>query len=76
MRNEFLAYRVLHPGDGPDLAVLLNVSAEPATADLHGRPARYLLGSDDAPAAAARAVSGTVPGHGWAILELAREAPE
>jgi len=76
LRNEFLAYRVLHPGDGPDLAVLLNVSAEPATADLHGRPARYLLGSDDAPAAAAGAVSGTVPGHGWAILELAREAPE
>ncbi|HEY2238994.1 MAG TPA: alpha-amylase family glycosyl hydrolase, partial [Streptosporangiaceae bacterium] len=78
LRNEFLAYRVLHPGDGPDLAVLLNLSAEPATADLHGRPARYLLGSVGAPAPAAEAAaaSGTVPGHGWAILELAREAPE
>ncbi|HEX4258260.1 MAG TPA: alpha-amylase family protein [Streptosporangiaceae bacterium] len=77
LRNEFLAYRVLHPGDGPDLAVLLNVSAEPATADLHGRPAQYLLGSDAAaPDAEAAAVSGTVPGHGWAILELAREAPQ
>jgi cyclomaltodextrinase / maltogenic alpha-amylase / neopullulanase len=75
LRNEFLAYRVLHPGDGPDLAVLLNVSGEPATADLHGRPAQYLLGSDDATAAEGAAVSGTVPGHGWAILELAREAP-
>ncbi|HEY2522557.1 MAG TPA: alpha-amylase family protein, partial [Streptosporangiaceae bacterium] len=46
LRNEFLAYRVLHPGHGPDLAVLLNLSPDPATADLHARPAQYLLGSD------------------------------
>ncbi len=72
LHNEFLAYRVLHPDGGPDLAVLLNVSADPATADLHGRPAQYLLGSEDE--AADAAASGTVAPHGWAILELAREA--
>jgi glycosidase len=73
--NEFLAYRVLHPGAGPDLAVLLNLSAEPATADLPGRPAQYLLGSDDAAvnaAGAGAAASGTVAPHGWAILEITR----
>jgi hypothetical protein len=56
---------------------LLNVSADQATVDLHGRPARYLLGSDEATASgtsADAAVTGTVAGHGWAILELAREA--
>jgi glycosidase len=73
LRNEFLAYRVLHPGHGPDLAVLLNLSPDPATADLHARPAQYLLGSDDGSSSAA--ASGTVAPHGWAILELAREAP-
>jgi cyclomaltodextrinase len=66
LRNETLAYRACHPGDGPDLAVLLNVSADKATFDLQGRAARYLLGSDDA------AASGVVAPHGWAILELDR----
>ena len=76
LRNEFLAYRVLHPGHGPDLAVLLNLSPDPATADLHDRPAQYLLGSDDgSPSSPSAAASGTVAPHGWAILELAREAP-
>jgi cyclomaltodextrinase / maltogenic alpha-amylase / neopullulanase len=68
VRNEALAYRVTHPGDGPDLAVLLNVSADKASFDLRGRAARYLLGSDDA------AASGVLDAHGWAILELARQA--
>jgi glycosidase len=65
LRNETLAYRALHPDGGPDLAVLLNVSADKVTFDFHGRPARYLLGSD-------AAASGVVDPHGWAILELAR----
>jgi glycosidase len=69
VRNESLAYRSLHPGDGPDLAVLLNVSAEKASFDLHDRPATYLLGSDDA------GVTGVVGPYGWAILELPRQAP-
>jgi cyclomaltodextrinase / maltogenic alpha-amylase / neopullulanase len=69
VRNESLAYRSLHPADGPDLAVLLNVSADKATFDLHGRAAHYLLGSDPA------AVSGVVGPHGWAILELSRQVP-
>jgi cyclomaltodextrinase len=68
VRNESLAYRSLHPADGPDLAVLLNVSADKASFDLHGRAAHYLLGSDPA------AVSGVVGPHGWAILELSRQA--
>lgn len=66
LRNETLGLAMGHPGDGPDLAVLLNVSADRATFDLHGRAARYLLGSDDA------AASGVVAPHGWAILELGR----
>jgi glycosidase len=69
VRNESLAYRACHPGGGPDLAVLLNVSADKASFDLHGRAPRYLLGSDDA------AASGVLDPHGWAILELARQAP-
>ena len=68
VRHESLAYRSLHPADGPDLAVLLNVSADKASFDLHGRAAHYLLGSDPA------AVSGVVGPHGWAILELSRQA--
>ena len=68
VRNEALAYRASHPGDGPDLAVLLNVSADKVSFDLQGRAARYLLGSDDA------AASGVLDAHGWAILELARQA--
>jgi glycosidase len=68
VRNESLAYRAIHPGSGPDLAVLLNVSADKASFDLHGRGSRYLLGSDHA------AASGVVDPHGWAILELPRQA--
>src|ERR1700684_3968652 len=68
VRNEALAYRASHPGDGPDLAVLLNVSTDKVSFDLQGRAARYLLGSDDA------AASGVLDAHGWALLELARQA--
>ena len=66
LRNETLAYRACHPDGGPDLAVLLNISADKSTFDLGGRPVRYLLGSDEASA------SGAVGPHGWAILELSR----
>jgi cyclomaltodextrinase / maltogenic alpha-amylase / neopullulanase len=75
LRNEFLAYRVLHPTGGPDLAVLLNLSTAPATADLHARPAHYLLGSPPDQPARDAATTGTIPGPGWAILELSRDAP-
>ncbi|MBV9795295.1 MAG: DUF3459 domain-containing protein [Actinobacteria bacterium] len=67
VRNESLAYRAIHPTDGPDLAVLLNVGEEPASFDFHGRDARYLLGSDNKEASTAE-----VAPHGWAILELPR----
>jgi cyclomaltodextrinase / maltogenic alpha-amylase / neopullulanase len=72
VRNAALAYRVDHPGDGPDLAVLLNVSADKTSFDLRGRAAQYLLGSDDA-AAPGDAASGVLDAHGWAILELASQ---
>ncbi|HEY2281567.1 MAG TPA: alpha-amylase family glycosyl hydrolase [Streptosporangiaceae bacterium] len=72
VRNEALAYRASHPGDGPDLAVLLNVSADKVSFDLLGRPAHYLLGSDAS--ASDDAASGVLDAHGWAILELARQA--
>ena len=68
VRNESLAYRAIHPDGGPDLAVLLNVSADKASFDLRGHGPRYLLGSDHA------AASGAVDPHGWAILELPRQA--
>jgi cyclomaltodextrinase / maltogenic alpha-amylase / neopullulanase len=66
VRNESLAYRAIHPGDGPDVAVLLNVGEEKASFGFHGRVGGYLLGSDEA------GVSGDVGPHGWAIVELAR----
>jgi hypothetical protein len=41
-----LRYRACHPGGGPDLAVLLNFSADKTSFDLQGRAAHYLLGSE------------------------------
>src|SRR6202012_839951 len=69
VRNEALAYRAVHPGDGPDLAVLLNVGTDEATFDLGGRAARYLLGSDGVGSGAAAlgaAASGGAPSGGVA----------
>jgi cyclomaltodextrinase / maltogenic alpha-amylase / neopullulanase len=82
VRNESLAYRAVHPGDGPDLAILLNVGTDEATFDLGGRAARYLLGSDGAGpgsvasgSVASGAAAGVVEPQGWAILELPRPVP-
>ena len=68
LQNETFGYLVSNPDGGSRLAVLLNLSDDKWTFSL-GEVAEttavtHLLGSD--PAAAA----GSVPPHGWAILEL------